>query len=226
ADDFGQTPGVNQGIIEAHQHGIVTSASLMVRSMAAAEAAAYGREHPDFSLGLHLDLGEWIYRDETWAPLYEVVPLHDSCALEDELTRQLNAFRKLVGRAPSHIDSHQHVHREEPLRSLAVKVAKALAVPLRDCDAAVRYCGSFYGQNAKGFSFPEAISVAGLMDILSGLPPGLTELGCHPGDGEDVDSMYRSERLEEVKTLCDLRIRTAILSQGIQLCSFASSHLQ
>ena len=52
ADDFGQSPGVNRGIIEAHQHGIVTSASLMVSWPAAAEAAAYGRaannakEHP------------------------------------------------------------------------------------------------------------------------------------------------------------------------------------
>lgn len=44
ADDFGQSPGVNRGIIEAHEHGIVTSASLMVRWPAATEAAAYGRQ--------------------------------------------------------------------------------------------------------------------------------------------------------------------------------------
>ena len=31
ADDFGQSVQVNQGIIHAHEHGIVTSASLMVR---------------------------------------------------------------------------------------------------------------------------------------------------------------------------------------------------
>ena len=29
ADDFGQSPGINRGIIEAHERGIVTSASLM-----------------------------------------------------------------------------------------------------------------------------------------------------------------------------------------------------
>src|ERR1700722_19032593 len=52
ADDFGQSRGINQGIIQAHEQGIVTSASLMVRWAGAAEAAAYGRAHPNFSLGL------------------------------------------------------------------------------------------------------------------------------------------------------------------------------
>ena len=44
ADDFGQSPGINRGVIQAHEQGLVTSASLMVRWPAAAEAAAYGRE--------------------------------------------------------------------------------------------------------------------------------------------------------------------------------------
>ncbi len=40
ADDFGQSFGVNRGIMEAHQRGIVISASPMVRWPAAREAAA------------------------------------------------------------------------------------------------------------------------------------------------------------------------------------------
>ncbi len=58
ADDFGRSPGVNWGIIEAHGGGIVTSASLMLRLPAAAKVAAYATEHPDLALGLHFDLGE------------------------------------------------------------------------------------------------------------------------------------------------------------------------
>ena len=61
ADDFGQSHGVNRGIMQAHRRGIVTSASLMVRWLAASEAAAYAREHPSLSLGLHVDLGEKIF---------------------------------------------------------------------------------------------------------------------------------------------------------------------
>src|SRR6266566_7386787 len=121
ADDFGQSPGVNRGIITGHEQGIVTSASLMVRWAAAAEAAAYGRTHPALSVGLHVDLGEWVYRDETWVALYEVVPLADRAAVTEEVSRQLAAFRRLMGREPTHIDSHQHVHRDEPVHSVVVE---------------------------------------------------------------------------------------------------------
>jgi len=81
ADDFGQSPGVNRGIIEAHEQGIVTSASLMTRWLAAGEAALYAQEHPKLSVGLHLDLGEWAYRAGSWEPLYTVVPLDDRLAI-------------------------------------------------------------------------------------------------------------------------------------------------
>ena len=62
ADDFGQSAGVNRGVAMAHEQGIVTSASLMVRWPAATGAAAFGRAHPGLSVGLHVDLGEWARR--------------------------------------------------------------------------------------------------------------------------------------------------------------------
>jgi predicted glycoside hydrolase/deacetylase ChbG (UPF0249 family) len=70
ADDFGLCHGVNRGIIETFERGILTSASLMVRYPAAAEAAAYARLHPELSVGMHLDLGEWVFKEGEWIPLY------------------------------------------------------------------------------------------------------------------------------------------------------------
>ncbi len=49
ADDFGLSAGVNEGIVEAHVSGIVTSTSLMVDRPAAAGAAGLAREHPALS---------------------------------------------------------------------------------------------------------------------------------------------------------------------------------
>ena len=220
ADDFGQSPGVNRGIIEAHEHGIVTSASLMVRGTGAAEAAAYTREHPGLSLGLHFDFGEWARRDGQWVKLYEVVPEHDIMAVANEASRQFAMFRRLVGKDPSHLDSHQHAHRGRRLRLVFIEIARWLSVPLRNVTPGIHYCGSFYGQDAQGRPLRGFITVKALMKILAGLPPGFTELGCHPGDGGDLDSMYLAERAQEVRALCDPRVRAALADMDIQLCSF------
>src|SRR5207253_418881 len=156
-----------------------TSASLMVRWPAAEDAAAYGREHPELSIGLHLDLCEWIYGEDAWSPLYEVVTIDDREAVADEVARQLEMFRRLMGREPTHLDSHQHVHRSEPVHSI-------------------------------------------MMETLKLLPEGITELGCHPGLADDLNSMYSTERMKEIEVLCDPRIRATIEDERIELCSFHS----
>jgi predicted glycoside hydrolase/deacetylase ChbG (UPF0249 family) len=220
ADDFGQSPGINRGVAEAHERGIVTSASLMVRWPAAAEAAAYARAHPDLSLGLHLDFGEWAYRDGAWFPLYTVVPTDDAAAVADEVARQLATFRTLAGRDPTHLDTHQHAHGQEPVRSIVRDLARQLGVPLRGAHPAIRYSGAFYGQSGRGEPYPEGITVAHLVEVLAALPPGVTELGCHPGFADDLDSPYRHERAVEVRTLCDRHVRAAIAAHDVLLCPF------
>ena len=222
ADDFGRSRGVNQGVITAHERGVVTSASLMMRWPAVKPAAAYARAHPGLTVGIHVDLGEWVFRDGGWLPLYEVVPLDDERRIAGEVSRQLGDFRRLMGREPTHLDSHQHVHRREPVRSILLGMARQLGVPLRGYNRLVRYLGDFYGQTAEGLPLPGAISVERLIAIMGALPAGVTELGCHPGHGDDLDTIYRRERAEEVKVLCDTRIRAAINQLGIRLCSFSA----
>jgi predicted glycoside hydrolase/deacetylase ChbG (UPF0249 family) len=220
ADDFGQSPGINRGIMEAHERGIVTSASLMTRWLAAGEAALYAKEHPKLSVGLHLDLGEWVWRADAWVPLYTVVPLEDKSAVAREVCRQIETFRYLVGREPSHINSHQHVHMREPVRSVALRLSKRLGVPLRSLCPKVHYSMSFYGQTKEGLPLPAHIGLNRLIETLSTLPKGLTVIPCHPGYVTDLKTTYRSERAEELKVLCDPRLRAAIKTLGIELCTF------
>src|SRR5947209_2831162 len=144
ADDFGMSHGVNQGIIESHEHGIVTSASLMVRWPCAGEAAVYAQEHTDLSVGLHVDLCEWSAESRSWIPLYEVVPLQDERRVREEVNRQLEAYRSLMGSNPTHLDSHQHVHNEPPASEILAELARELDVPLRAAGESIRYCGDFY----------------------------------------------------------------------------------
>jgi predicted glycoside hydrolase/deacetylase ChbG (UPF0249 family) len=220
ADDFGLSPGVNRGVVRARDHGVVTSASLMVRWPAAREAATYARDRPDFSLGLHVDLGEWAFSNGKWVAVYEVVSFEDVSAVESEIRRQLEHFGELAGGAPTHLDSHQHVHDAEPVAAIFRKIARELDVPLRGSTRDVHYCGSFYGQTDKGEPIPGALSVEGLSKIVRALPPGITELSCHPAEGSDVSSAYRHERAMELEVLCDPRLQRAIESEGITLCSF------
>jgi len=220
ADDFGRSTGINRGVIEAHERGIVTSASLMVRSPGAREAADYARRRPRLDIGLHLDLGEWVFRDGSWNLAYEVVSTEDRNAIAAQVQRQLDLFRQICGRNPTHLDSHQHVHRDEPARQVVLAAARQLGVPLRYCASRIRYRGDFYGQTAEGAPLPEAITTESLLRLLSSLEPGVTEVGCHPGRGDDHGSSYGEERSQEVDVLCDPRVRAFLDSEGIALVSF------
>ena len=217
ADDFGLSEGVNDGIVRSHREGILTSASLMVLWPAAVDAV---RRAGKIALGLHLDLGEWAFVGGEWIALYERVSLQDGPTIEAEISRQLDEFVRLTGKPPTHIDSHQHVHMHEPVRSIARRLADKLSVPLRGCSPRIRHCGKFYGQSGEGESYPDGITVNGLMRLLAELPPGATELGCHPGEDAQLASQYRQERFLEVQVLCDRRILETIAAEGIRLCTF------
>jgi chitin disaccharide deacetylase len=204
----------------------VTSATLLVRSVAATEAAAYARRRPGLSVGLHVDLAEWEYDADAWRPRYEVVDTADRDAVAAEVARQVAVFESLIGQPPTHLDSHQHVHRDEPVRSVLRQWGERLDVPVRDLAPTIRYNGAFYGQDGRGYPVPDAITVDALIDLIAGLPPGVTELGCHPGDPVDLDSVYRDERRTEVESLCNPRVRAAIEENGVQLRSFATVTLR
>ena len=219
ADDFGLSPGVNAGVIRGAEEGIVTSASLMVRQPAARAAAAYARRHPRLGLGLHVDLGEWALDGSQWRPVYEVVALEWADGVAREVDAQLEAFRELTGRNPTHVDSHQHVHRREPVRGILTALAVTLGVPLRHFSA-VRYCGEFYGQDADGVPHLEWLTPARLIELVTSVSPGATELCCHPATTADVATMYRMERPVEIDALCDPAVRAALVASGVTLCSF------
>jgi predicted glycoside hydrolase/deacetylase ChbG (UPF0249 family) len=191
----------------------------MVRWPAAEEAAAYARRS-GLSVGLHLDLGEWVYRDGEWHERYQVVPETPE-AVTAELQRQLERLERLIGRPPTHLDSHQHVHRKEPARTALLQAGERLGVPVRWFTPSIEYSGAFFGQDADGTRLPDLITVEALVRVIEKLPAGVTELACHPAAAHDHDSAYGEERIRELETLCDPRVRAAIDRSGVDLSSFA-----
>ena len=205
ADDFGISPGVSRGIVEAHFDGILTSTSLLVNRPAGPAAAALGRECPTLSVGIHLEL------DAT-----------DPESVPAELARQLARFVALVGRPPTHVDSHHDVHRDPRVLPHVRAWAGRLGVPVRG-DGPVRHLSKFYGQWG-GETHLEQISVDGLLRLLDtelGDVEHVTELTCHPGYVEPgFASSYSAEREAELRTLCDPRVRQALAERSIGLIGF------
>lgn len=226
ADDLGLTAGVSAGIVEAHVRGIVTSTSAMVRQPGAAEAALLAAGCPRLDVGLHVDLAEWTFSGGTWLALYERVDVRDAAAVTREVEAQLALFTDLFGHPPTHLDSHQHLHRHQPLRDVLVRMGRELEVPVRGAGA-VHYIGDFYGQLATGEPWPRGITVEALLGALARVPSGTSELACHPGRADGLratGTMYVDEREREMRALCDPRVRHAIAGLGIELTSFRSVH--
>ncbi len=214
ADDFGASDGVNRGIIEAHVEGVVTSTSLMVTGRTAAGAVALAREHPGLAIGLHWDLdGE---------DADSSIDLESPAAVRAELGRQIEAFHELMGRAPTHVDSHHHVHRRPEIAPIARGLVTPLGVPLRE-ESEVRFIGGFYGQWEWQVTDLQHVSPEFLLWILRNeVADGWTEISCHPGYvTDDFTSVYLEEREAELATLTDPLIRAEIDSLGLRLASYA-----
>ena len=195
ADDLGYSHGVNRGIGEAHDRGIVTSTSLMVDAEAAAHGAELAARVPELGVGLHA-----------------VVDGVDADRCAQELERQLRRFEQLVGRRPTHVDSHHHLHRLGDLAPVFGAFAERHGLPLRDRDAP--HEGGFYGG--------PSIEVDGLLRLLERIRDGVAELGCHPGYADGLRSRYTVERELELRTLTDPRVRARVDALEIELIGWDS----
>ena len=146
-DDFGLSPGVSRGILDAHRRGILTSASFMVNRPAAAIAAELAREASGLSLGLHLEL-----ESPTAGDVGAVVET------------QLRGFERLIGRPPAHLDSHQDRHLEPHALAPVLRIAATLGIPVRG-RSPVTPLREFYGRWG-GEDHPEQVGVESLLRLL------------------------------------------------------------
>lgn len=217
ADDFGYAQGVNRGIIATHEHGIVLSTSLMVDRPMAQEAAALAKTHPELGVGLHFAV------TDNNGP---TIDLCDLAIVQSELNRQYERCCELLGRSPTHIDSHHHVHLRKELTPLFAAWAKERDLPLRSLSH-VSYNGGFYGhwydEEWNPHPAPEFISIDNLEKILRALPGGATELACHPAYlSPDLHSSYATEREVELATLLNPRVLDIIHELNIVLVNYAT----
>jgi hopanoid biosynthesis associated protein HpnK len=147
ADDLGLTVGVNDGIFDAHDHGILTSASMFASAPATADAIRRARSRPSLGVGVHLALVDGtptlppsrvptLVEDDgrfrhSWKP-FIVACLRGKVSLaevERELTAQIERLRS-AGVQLTHLDAHKHVHAYPPVFAIVARLAGRFGIPV------------------------------------------------------------------------------------------------
>lgn len=235
ADDFGLTPGVSDGILLAHRHGIVTSTTMLVNGGVTRETVARARD-AGLGLGLHVNL-------TLGAPLSRGASLVEHGAfvrdarraaararasdVEREVAAQIERFQTLAKQPPTHLDTHHHVGLHEPVREVVLAAARGLRVPVRSQDAAARHRARaarlgtpdhFFGESGPGAYW----SLARTLRHLRELPSGTSEFMTHPGwcDPALSYSRYGRQREVELAGLGSPAARAAARALGIALVDF------
>jgi predicted glycoside hydrolase/deacetylase ChbG (UPF0249 family) len=145
ADDLGIDPGVNRAIFEGHDHGIVTSTSLLAGGAAFDAAVAGARERPSLGVGVHLALHE----ERPILPRHEVPELVDADGNMKPLGQVVRAlvlgrlplaqaeaeYAAQIGRVlaagiqPTHLDSHCHLHAFPALARIVHALGERFSIP-------------------------------------------------------------------------------------------------
>ena len=146
ADDLGLSERVNDGILQAHLGGIVTSASIMANGTAFDHAASICKAVPTLDVGIHLTLVEELpalkpasiptlvdkagrlhHRATAFTKKYLMggIRLRE---VRSELEAQISKVLS-HGLRVSHLDSHQHLHMLPQIRGVTTELAKKYGIP-------------------------------------------------------------------------------------------------
>ena len=241
ADDLGRTRGINAGISAAHRDGIVTSATLMVNYPAAAEVKALAAEHPRLGIGLHVQLTggpsqlpasqlpSLVRKDGLLPPKPDGLADADPAEVLAEARAQLVRFRELMGRDPSHLDSHHHSHRVPAVFAAVMALARETGRPVRMADPSMgpllRREGIATTERFEEGFFDATATLDTLLGLVRALPEGTTELMCHPAVVDDElrsSSSYALPRARELEILTSAAAREAVRARRIELISFTA----
>lgn len=239
ADDLGRTHGINAGIARAHAEGIVTSATLMVAYAAAADVPALAAAHPGLGIGLHVALtgGPPVLPPTRLPSLVdahgrlparpELLAGADPAEVAAEVRAQLERFCALLGRWPTHLDSHHHSHRLALVLEVVVDLARERGLPVRAASPEVAQRLRREGlRTTEAFVedfFGEEATQATLEKVLARLPAGTSELMCHPAVVDDelrASSGYAGPRERELAVLTSPAARAAVRAAGVELARF------
>lgn len=143
ADDFGYSSGVNRGILESFQNGLLTSTTLMANMPGALEAIELAKAYPTLGVGGHLVLtcGYPLTKVKTLVSVtgrfYNLETYHKERGTmnEEEIFQEWCAqidFLLEHGLSLTHLDSHHHVHTFPENLEITQRISEKYHLPFRN----------------------------------------------------------------------------------------------
>jgi predicted glycoside hydrolase/deacetylase ChbG (UPF0249 family) len=241
ADDFGFSKPINEGVCEAYRNGIVTDASLLVRSPFARHALELA-QNVGLPVGLHIDFVtffagtdasefgpngrflEELFNREYKKEITRVFTSAELLKVRQEIRRQIADFRQMAGRLPTHLDYHFGLHFLPDVMAIYLLVAEEYGLPVRWGTqyagenplvlAPARLCDRFRGVENGG---PEQFAC-----LLAEPWKGVLEVLCHPGyyTSDGLADGYNREREYELQILTHPQLKARIEEMGIQRVNY------
>lgn len=232
ADDFGYSKGINYGIIEAHKSGVLTSTTLMMNMSGTFHATELSKGVETLAVGLHLNisLGKPLTDGKTltsengkFIKPQNLPEGYKYCEeeLEKEIRAQYDKFIELMGRKPSHLDSHLFSTDKVPeMRKLAAKLALEKDIPLRNYDIDLYNHVEFI--NYRNYNAKPTLDYIeeNFQDIIS---HPYVEIMTHPGyvDYEVYNnSSYNIQRANELEILTSSKMKKLIKDNNVNLITY------
>jgi predicted glycoside hydrolase/deacetylase ChbG (UPF0249 family) len=235
ADDLGISPEVNRGIVVAHEKGIVTDASLLIKGPYARQVMEMIKKDPSFPVGIHIDLDTllgWESPGRERLPRQKLLEMMNEPdfikQIKQEIDKQITAFLD-AGLIPSHIDTHHHVHGFRPIfESLveamdrhnikAIRFSKKGYSLLGRADISLTPSQAHWMEDTlrkKEIIHPQHLIDPIVPFSLKEMPQGVSELMVHPSMGGD------QWRQRDFAMLMDPLFMSTVQAQSIQLIGFA-----
>ena len=265
ADDYGRTPSVSRGILDAHLNGIVSTTTVMINLPGALEDVRMGIEcAPTLGFGVHINLtfgkpltppdrvpslidaNGWFHEKDLIFNNPEMLDLAEAkMECKAQIERFLQAETEL-----DHLDSHHHLGIASTgiwklLTELAIEYDCGIRTPfpndileedLRDLYPAsmIDFSKTQAKEQLETFAIPhpdyfyatffgDGAVLDHLINLLQGLPDGLSEIMCHPGyydESLEQKSGYNRIREQELAVLIDPGALSAISSGNIELHTY------
>ncbi|WP_186327552.1 carbohydrate deacetylase [Paenibacillus sp. Y412MC10] len=200
ADDFGLSPAVNRGIIEAYRAGGITSTSMMVNMPGLADAVHAARSLPGLGVGLHFNLtyGRPLSDPAAVPSLVrengvfldgKIRRSRNAADVAAELDAQWNRFLE-TSLFPTHLDSHQLLHQDDPvIYRVMAELACRHRIPLRRSQIEHPHLSPPALKMTDRVlldTYGDSEGLQRLLCYIRSAPDGITEIMCHPGYVDDV----------------------------------------